>query len=366
MSDKPDMQANACDLACPGTGDKAMRCVVIFLQIVVLGFSIFAFSPSPAGKQMMSVEPAVFVNIIEGTVYDPNRRPVPDLWVELQNEFNLNVARVRTGGNGRFAFSGIGSGNYYIKVYTTGTNFEEQSVAVQVINVVANSSDAVYQDVVLKYDRHKTNMGVTQMAAESIFVQEIPDEARRLYKNGVRDMTNKDFQRGAEELQEAIKIFPDYYDALNALGCNYVDIKEYQKSLPYLIHAIDINERSFSSFYSLAYAAYKLNRLPEASEAARGAAMLQPNSVNALLLYGTILRMNNNNDRAMETLLKAEKISKDAPVAEVYWQLGSLYMKLNRNKEAADQLDAYLRIKPDVANKKEVQDLIQKLRAKTT
>src|SRR5438105_3534292 len=87
------------------------------------------------------------VNLIEGTVYDPNRRPVPDLWVELQNDFNMTYARVRTSNSGRFTFSGMRAGHYVIRVYTTGTEFAEQTEAVDVVNVVQNASDAVYQDV---------------------------------------------------------------------------------------------------------------------------------------------------------------------------------------------------------------------------
>jgi tetratricopeptide (TPR) repeat protein len=257
----------------------------------------------------------------------------------------------------------MGAGHYNIKVYTTGTNFEEQTQSVDVVNVVQNASDTVYQDVVLRYRKAMGNVGISQ-PNEAVFVQEVPVEARRLYNSGVKNLAGKDVVKGQQELEQAIEVFPDYYDALNALGCNYVAIKEYQKSFPLLIHAIDINQRSFSSFYSLAYAAYKLNQFPEASEAERASTVLQPNSINAQLLYGTILRINGNFELAMATLLKAEKLSKDAPVAEVHWQLALLYNKLNRNKEAAEQLETYLKIDPDVANKKQVQELIQKLRSK--
>jgi tetratricopeptide (TPR) repeat protein len=340
-----------------------MKYIAALLQILVFSFAANAFSPI-SSRSSVTVHRAL-VNVIEGTVYDPNHRPVPDLWIELQNEFNLNLSRVRSGGNGRFTFTGMGSGRYYIKVYTTGTNFEEQTQSVEIVNVVQNASDTVYQDIVLRYQKGMGNIGIAN-AIEAVFVQEIPPEAKRLYNSGVKNLGGKDVQKGQDELDQAIKIFPDYYDALNALGCNYVALKEYQKSFPYLIHAIDINRRSFSSFYSLAYAAYKVNKLPEASEAARASVILQPNSINGQLLYGTILRITGDTDKALETLLKADKLSKDAPVAEVHWQLALLYNKLNRNKEAADELEKYLRIDPDVANKKQVQELIAKLRSKST
>src|ERR1035437_8069043 len=349
-----------------------MRTIAAVMAVAIFGFSALAFAHT-----VKDVEPRtniIFDSSISGTVYDPDHRPVPNLWVELLNEMGMGNRRVRTESNGRFEFHGIGEGRYEIKVYTTGTPFEAQSQDVQMASMVkvmdakgnlVSSGENVYQDITLRYKKGAAgNTDVPQMT-EAVFVQDVPEEAKRLYKIGVKDLGSKDEQKGQQELDEAIKIFPDYYDALNALGCNYVDSKEYQKSFPYLIHAIDVNQRSFSSFYSLGYAAYKTNRLPEASEAARGAAILQPNSVNAQLWYGTLLRIIGNYDKSLEALSKAEKLSKAAPLADVHWQLFLLYSKLNKNKEAADQLETYLKIDPNTPNRKQVEDLIQKLRAKS-
>jgi hypothetical protein len=39
-----------------------------------------------------------------------------------------------------------------------------------------------------------------------------------------------------------------------------------------------------------------------------------------------------------------------------------LYNKVGRNKEAADELELYLKAQPDARDKKDIQDLIAKLR----
>jgi Tfp pilus assembly protein PilF len=340
-----------------------MRTIAAVMAVAILGLAAHGYSPAKHFDPPLA-NPNL-INVIEGTVYGPDHQPVPNLWVELLNELGMGNKRVRTESNGRYFFAGMGDGHYELKVYTSGTPFEEQTQTIEVINLITNGTGTFYQDVTLHYKKGAAgNTDVPQMT-EAVFVQAIPSEAKRLYQLGVKDLGGKEVQKGQQELDEAIKVFPDYYDALNALGCNYVGSKEYQKSFPYLIHAIDVNQRSFSSFYSLAYAAYKTNRLPEASEAARGAAILQPNSVNAQLLYGTILRIIGNYDKSLEALSKAEKLSKAAPLADVHWQLFLLYSKLNKNKEAADQLETYLKIDPNTPNRKQVEDLIQKLRAKS-
>ena len=200
--------------------------------------------------------------------------------------------------------------------------------------------------------------------SDTVFVQEVPEEARRLYKNAVKDINDKN-NKGFDEIEQALKIFPDYYDALDTLGREYVKRKEYQKSLSYLIKSIDVNQRSFSSFYALAYACYQLNHKTEAIEAARAATIIQPNSVNAQLLYGTVLRLSNSNEKAEKALLQAKNLSKNSPVAQIHLQLGLLYRQLGRTKDAVNEFESYLEVQPDAGNKKEIKDLIAELRKET-
>lgn len=78
-------------------------------------------------------------------------------------------------------------------------------------------------------------------------------------------------------------------------------------------------------------------------------------------MYGTLLRVDGSYEQSEKVLLLAKKLSKDT-VPEVHWQLALLYNKLGRNKEAADELELYLKAQPDARDKKDIQDLIAKLR----
>jgi len=326
-----------------------MKRFISLLQIAVLGVIL--------GGAVVSVNA---INRIDGIVWDPYRNPVGDVYVELQNELYSTLSRIRTTSSGRFSFIVAKQGNYIIRVLASGTNYLDASEPVELVDLTQFGSTAVNVDVYLKFDKRKMNMGLTGVT-EAVFVQEIPDEARKLYKDGAKEIGNNK-PAGFDKIEAALKIFPSYFDALNILGREYVQRKEYEKSLPYLIKSIDVNQRSYSSFYALAYACYQLNHRPEGLEAARAATVLQPNSANAQLLYGTLLRLDGSNEKAEKTLLQANTLSKDFPIPEVHWQLALLYNKLGRNKESADQLDVYLKLLPDANNKKEIKELIAKLR----
>ena len=331
-----------------------MKSLVSLFQLTVFCI-IICFAVPSVGSESYAV-----INSIEGIVWDPYRRPAANLYVELQNENYFSLRRIRTTGTGRFTFTGLNPGRYNVKVLTSGTNYQEAIESVEIINVIQRTSDTAFIDIYLKFDSRKAKSGITELTG-AIFVQNVPPEARKLYKQGLANINDKG-DKGLPEIEQALKIFPDYYDALNTLGTEYVARKEYRNALPHLIRAIDINRRSFSSFYALAYACYQLNHRPEALEAARAATVLQGNSLNAQLLYGTLLRLDRSYEKALQALLAAKKLGKAAPVAEVHWQLALLLNRLDRNKEAADELEAYLNIQPEARDREEIQDLIAKLR----
>jgi len=299
------------------------------------------------------------LNRIEGTVYDPERVPVNDLRVELQDELGSLLQSTRTSAGGRFTFQGMSQGHFIIKVIPIGKNFLEETKDVEIVNMTRFSSDIAYVEIILRYDKRNTQP-TPSGPAEAIFVQDIPKDAKTLYESGVGKL-KKNENSGLTDLEEAIKLFPDYFDALSTLGKAYNDRKQFDKAYPYLIRAIDINRRSASSFYSLAYAFLQLNQIPAGLQAARAVTILAPAYSDAQLLYGTLLRLAGNYKDAETVLLKAKSLEK-SPNPEIHWQLALLYNRLDRNNEAAAELETYLKLYPDTPDKKKVQDLISKLK----
>jgi tetratricopeptide (TPR) repeat protein len=329
--------------------------IFLFLLLLLLLSNVRIKAENPVDKTM---------NSISGQVWDPYNQPVVNISVELQNELSMTVARQRTASGGRFVFSNVATGTYKVKILTTGTNYLEQFQDASVNTNGGIGSDNVYLDIHLKFDPRKIDIGNAGGAVEPVFVQEgIANEARESFKKGVKLLADKD-DAGLKELEKAVKVSPDYYEALNRLGEEYVRRKKYVESLPFLVKAIDVNRRSFSGFFNLAFACFQLNQKDEAVKAAKAAAIIKPDSISAQLLFGTILRTYGDYKEAEKTLLKAKKLTRQIPVAEVHWQLALLYNKTNRNKEAAAELEEFLKIEPNSSDKKEIQELINKLKKK--
>ena len=49
-------------------------------------------------------------------------------------------------------------------------------------------------------------------------LRDIPDDAVEAFRKAAENSRSGDYERAAENLEEAIEIAPDFYDAQNALG----------------------------------------------------------------------------------------------------------------------------------------------------
>ena len=212
-------------------------------------------------------------NRIEGQVYDPNHRPVENLYVELLNEVDSVIQRTKTNASGRFSFAGVPPGRLTVRVVTFGTNFMEQTQEV-IITKTRNNSDTDYVDINLRYEKRSRRPEV-DIVTGVVFVQEVPPAARSSYLKGVADFA-KDQEKGLAEIEEALKIFPNYFEALNWVGKELISTRQYEKGYPYLLRAIDVNPRSPETYYSLGFAFYQMKQYPAALEAAKATTILAP------------------------------------------------------------------------------------------
>lgn len=301
-------------------------------------------------------------NSISGFVFDAQRNPVTQANVELLNEVGQNLARTRTDGGGRYFFGNLSSGRFTIRVLPFGTDFEEQSGDVEIINFVrqgSSTSDSQQKDFVL---RSRRRAGDAKAVTGTVFAQDIPDDARKAFEKGVAELDAKRTDTGMELLLKAVKIFPDYYSALERLGREYVNQQKYDYSKAAFLKTVSVNERSFNGWYGLSYSAYALKDPKTGVPAALKAIELDSSSVDAYLMLGLGYRQAKVFPDAEKALLSAKKLA-NGKKPDVNWNLALLYANdLGRFKDAADELELYLKETTDEAKKDSVRKLIADFR----
>ncbi len=323
------------------------------ITFLVLGiFIVGAYSAAAQGR-----------NSITGFIFDESRRPVSEVYIELQTDSYSTIARTRTQGSGMYSFRGLSAGVYLVKVLSIGKDFEEQSRSVSLvpISVVQGRGTATEQvDFYLRPKKQRTD----QIAAAPgvVFAQEIPAEAKSLYEAGVADLSNNN-EAGLEKIKRSIEVFPDYFLALDRLGNEYVSRGHYEPAYVLLVKALEVNPKSFSSTLAAGVAEYRLGQGQRAVDRFNKAVTMNKGSANAQLWLGIALHGVGDLPRALAALRNADKLS-GGTVAEVHWQLARVYKDRKEYSDAANELELFLKYRPDAQNVEEIRRIIAALREK--
>ncbi|HEY5885080.1 MAG TPA: tetratricopeptide repeat protein [Pyrinomonadaceae bacterium] len=314
----------------------------VFITLVTL------VSPAPAPVIVQG-----FLNSINGHVSD-GRSAIPNLQVELLNDMDSVIARTKTDSSGLFQFRRLSTGIFQVRIQTYGTSYIGQTKRVQLERTRA------FEQVDFVLSSKQTASLTT--AAGSVFVQEVPETARKEFDRGSGLVENADGRKeGIEALKRAIEIFPNYFAALELLGTEYVKQRDYEPAIAVLTKAVEVNRRAYQSLYALSVAQHSLKQLNEAIESMRRAITLNTSSVTANLWFGMLLRQSGKLGEAETYLRQADKLAASKS-PDAHWQLALLLNDLKRYREAADELELFLKVQPDSKDTELIKKLIQRLR----
>jgi cytochrome c-type biogenesis protein CcmH/NrfG len=297
-------------------------------------------------------------NSISGHVSDSQRTPLPNLRVELLNEVDSVIQTVKTDGSGLFVFRKLSDGSFQVRVQTAGTNYVSQTKRVELTR--PHGFGAAFEEIDLILTTNLTSG--TSSKPGVVFVQEVPEQARKLYQKAseLLEKSNKR-QESLAVLKSALEVYPQYFDALEMLGTEQVKEREYDHAIPVLTKALEVNARAYPSCFALGVAQYNLKQLQPAIETFRRAVSLNEKSINANLWLGIALRQTSRLDEA-ETYLKRADSLAESKLPDPHWQLALLFNQLKRSKEAADELEMFLKVEPDARDVELIKKLIQRLR----
>lgn len=318
----------------------------------------------------VSAQNTLAQNSISGMIYDPNRRPVPRIDVELLDEFERLLKSTQTTTSGLYIFQGLRAGIYYVQIRTGGTNYRDTKERIQVgqANRISGSgqpsgSEALQVDLTLQVDRRGNNTE-TLLNNEVVFAQTVPKEAENYFEEALKKLKDEKHDEAIAGLENALKVFPDYFLALEKIGYEYLAKSKFAEAEIVFTKAFAINQKSFSSKSGLGIAQYKLGKRSEAVKTLEESIVLNQSSANSFLFLGKIYREMKDFTKAETNLKKAKELGKNK-IADVHWELALLYYyNLNRPGEAADELDLFLKAKPNAENKSQIEKLIKTMREK--
>jgi tetratricopeptide (TPR) repeat protein len=310
-------------------------------------------------------------NSISGTIYGEDRQPKSDLLLELQDDLGRTISRTKTQAGGRYSFRGLSAGRFNVRVLSFGTNYEEQTQSVEISNFTSISADGRartfgFENLQLDFylTVRKSSSSNEKKVTGTVFVQDVPDEAKTIFKKAATSFEKGSSEEGINYLKESLTIFPDYYVALEKLGREYVKLQKYEMAIPVLNKAVTVNPRSYIGWYSLALSNFTIRKFQEAFDASQKAVELDNSSLEPTFLNGlSLVRLGRYNEA--ETMLKKADKSANGTNADIHWHLALLYGKnLMKYDLAADRLELFLKAQPDSQDAERIKKLIAEFRGK--
>jgi Tfp pilus assembly protein PilF len=210
------------------------------------------------------------------------------------------------------------------------------------------------------------------------FVQDVPKAARDAFERATRHLSGGRKQEGEAELESAIRIFPDYFDARFLLADEFRKQGKIDEAIKHLNEAQRINPKDDRIWYSFGGILLLQRKYAVAARVFAEAASLNPREPQYPLMQGTVLidqavALDANNKHATEertylfaeaekALMRSREIS-GKKLGAAYLQLARLYEKKGDRGRAADELELYLSQSSDAKNSASIRDAIKKLRS---
>ena len=197
-----------------------------------------------------------------------------------------------------------------------------------------------------------------------VYVQDVPPAAKSLYEAGLSELAAKNDAAGLDKIKRSIEAFPEYYMALDKLGNEYISRGHYEAAYVLFTKALTVNSRSFSSTFGLGLAEFRLGNSERSVKTFKQAVKLYSGSVNAHLWLGIAQHARGELGESLKSLNEANTLS-GGEVAEVHWQLARVYKDHKRFADAANELELFLKHRPDAENRETIIKMIESLRQKS-
>ena len=312
---------------------------------------------------------------LQGRVITPSGTQ-PTTPVKITLTFNgRRIYETFTDLSGRFTFAGIRAGSYELTAEGDGQTFVTTSVVAQV-SAFGASAQLFTQDVQL---RPVPGKALPSSGVVSGFSQQVPKAAQQAFDRAMKLSTEAKPEAAIEKMKEAVKEFPDYFEAHLQLGNQFMKAGKLDEALSELDRAREINpkdERVYQLFgfllmrqknYGVAVAVFseasRLNPTNAVNVSMKATALVhQAYAMNPSASAEQMRDQQHILNRAEIAIAEASNLS-DKKVKPDHLTLAMFYEMKSERARSATELEAYLEENPRAPNAQELRKLINSLRS---
>ena len=290
-------------------------------------------------------------NTITGRVLFPPGQAATPVKVNLEGTgaADMSTSAV-TDQDGTFRFHSVPPGNYSV-VVDAGSQYEKAREPVTV-NPLSNSGvSQIVVELHFKVD-----------AANPAFAG-VPQNALSLYQKGRAAAQKGDHKAAAEFLSQAVAAYPNFAIALSDLAFEYMKTNQMDKAGEAYEALIKLKPNDALAHLNLGIVMFNKKKFEDAEMHLRKALELNSAGPAAHYYLGlTLISLKRYNEALPELETTIANGGDNFALAHKF--LGGLYMSAHKNKEAADELEKYLKLDPKAPDADRIKGTIKDLRDK--
>jgi Flp pilus assembly protein TadD len=284
------------------------------------------------------------------------------LLLELQIQGMQTVETTYSDPTCTFKFGSVPAGLYTIHIDADG--YDEVS---QVVELFEGAGALGITNIQLvpapgregAHSRQTTVSNGKPVVDVSEIMAQYPRKARDLYGKAKASRKKGSKEQAIKQLDQALKIAPDFYQAHNDIGGLYKETGRLEEAEAHFVRAHQLNPNSPEPLINLSSLYIEENEPERAVEFSQEAVKANSKSAPALFSLGLALYKLSRLDKAEAALMSALEIA--PKMFQVHLALANVYLRLKRYDRMVDQLDTYLRENPRAANREEIEKLREKV-----
>ncbi len=278
-----------------------------------------------------------------GRVYLPDGQPAVRAKVKIE-VINGFWREVWSDDQGNYEFRGVIAGRYRLSATNPedSEQFSEPAESDSTRSYANRLQVNLYLRFPVKHAAETVPPGVISVAEAA---QNIPKAARKAYDDGVKLQKANQSEKALLQFDQAINQYPEYFQALTERGNLRMSQNQLTEATADFERALKVNAKYVPALRGLGYCQIQQKKFVEAVANLERAYALAPNVSLTLLLLGYGNLSLNQHEPAKQCLLEALRLD-EAGAARAHVYLGEIYAKEGKFKEAADEIQRYLKLKP--------------------
>lgn len=335
----------------------------IHSAILILAIALAATAQGPGARGLSSGDGN---HSIQGRIYFPAGQPVNSKVVKVSLESVNSIGGMSTMSDedGTFRFNSLRPGAYAV-VVDAGKQYDAARETVNIDPIAA--APVIQVNIQLR----------PRIDASNPSFAGVPQNALDFYQKGTAAAQKGNPKSAAEFLGKAVAAYPGFSLALSELGIQYLKLGQMDKAVETFEALLKLKPNDAAAHQNLGIALYNQGialvnqqKLDEAQKKLDGAEahlreaikLNSPGPTAHYYLGLTLIKFRAYDEAQKELELAISNGGENLPQAHRY--LGGLYQSAHRNKEAADELEKYLKLDPKAADAERIRGTIKDLRSK--